>query len=292
MSWRTVIIESRAKLDSKMGYLVVRGEETKRILIDEIEMLIIENPAVAITGCLIEALIEKKVKVIFCDSKRNPSAELIPHHGSHDSSSKIRTQIIWKDEIKAMIWQEIVSQKIRNQMDFLCEINKVKEAELLASYVGQVEMMDASNREGHAAKVYFNALFGMGFTRSADTPINAALNYGYSLILSAFNRAVCTNGYLTQIGIFHCNIFNHFNLSCDLMEPFRILVDRYVYEMQPEVFDKDEKHQMWEILSETVLIDGSRRLVSDAIQIYTKSVFEAINDGDASRIKYHSIIFY
>ena len=50
--------------------------------------------------------------------------------------------------------------------------------------------MDSTNREGHAAKVYFNALFGMSFTRSADTPVNAALNYGYSIILSAFNREV------------------------------------------------------------------------------------------------------
>lgn len=60
MSWRTVIISSQAKLDFKMGYMVVRSDETKRVFLDEIAVLIIENPAVAITGCLIEALIEKK----------------------------------------------------------------------------------------------------------------------------------------------------------------------------------------------------------------------------------------
>ncbi len=87
MSWRTVIISNQSKLDFKMGYLVVRGEETKRVLVDEIAILLIENPAVSLTGCLVEALMEKKVRVIFCDSKRNPTAELVPHHGSHDSSS-------------------------------------------------------------------------------------------------------------------------------------------------------------------------------------------------------------
>lgn len=46
---------------------------------------------------------------------------------------------------------------------------------MLNEYIGQVELADASNREGHAAKVYFNALFGMDFTRSADIPVNAAL---------------------------------------------------------------------------------------------------------------------
>lgn len=79
MSWRTVIISNQSKLDYKMGYLFVRGIETRRIHIDEILNLVIENPAVSMTGCLIEVLVEKKIKVIFCDSKRNPTAELVPH---------------------------------------------------------------------------------------------------------------------------------------------------------------------------------------------------------------------
>lgn len=54
MSWRTVVISKRAKLDMKIGYLVVRSEEkTHRINLDEISVLIIENTAVSITGCLV-----------------------------------------------------------------------------------------------------------------------------------------------------------------------------------------------------------------------------------------------
>ena len=59
MSCRTVIISSRCKLDYKMGYMVVRAEETKQIFIDEIAVLMIENPAVSLTGCLLEALTKK-----------------------------------------------------------------------------------------------------------------------------------------------------------------------------------------------------------------------------------------
>ena len=55
----------------------------------------------------------------------------------------------------------------------------------------EVEPDDSSNREGHAAKVYFNALFGLDFTRSEDNVINAALNYGYGILLSCFNRNCC-----------------------------------------------------------------------------------------------------
>ena len=50
---------------------------------------------------------------------------------------------------------------------------------LLSSYVSEIEVGDTTNREAHAAKVYFNALFGRDFSRSDDHIINAALNYGY-----------------------------------------------------------------------------------------------------------------
>ena len=63
MSWCTVIITNRCKLDYRMGYMVVRGDEIKRVFVDEIAVLVIENPAVSFTGCLMEALVEKKVKV-------------------------------------------------------------------------------------------------------------------------------------------------------------------------------------------------------------------------------------
>ena len=290
MSWRTIIISSQSKLDYKMGFLVIRTDEVKRVYLDEIAILLIENPAVSLTGCLIEALTEKKIKVVFCDSKHSPIAELVSHHGSHDSSLKIRTQAQWSDEIKATVWREIVTEKIRKQTDFLGELGKQDESNLLFSYIGQVALWDETNREGHAAKVYFNALFGMDFTRSADTPINAALNYGYSVILSAFNREITANGYLTQLGIFHCNMFNHFNLSCDLMEPFRVLIDRYVYENPLTELTTEAKHGLWNILNDSVVIDDTQQTVLNAIKLYTRSVFEAINDEDVAQIRFFRLI--
>lgn len=290
MSWRVVVIENQAKLDYKMGYLVVRSLDTKRILLDEIAVLMVENPAVSLTGILIEELTAKKVKVIFCDAKHNPIAEIIPHHGSHDSSAKIRTQILWEQTSKDSVWRDVVSEKIRKQADFLLKTGNDKPARMLFDYIGHIELADITNREGHAAKVYFNALFGMDFTRSVDIPINAALNYGYSLLLSAFNREVCANGYLTQLGIFHNNMFNHFNLSCDLMEPFRVLVDRMVYEMHPIEFDKEQKHAMWSMMDQKVCIDGQEQFVMNAIKIYTKSVLDAVNDGDSSEIKFYTLL--
>lgn len=290
MSWRTVVISNRCKLDLKMGYMVIRGEETKRIYLDEIGLLIIENTAVSFTGCLLSALIEKKIKVIFCDEKRNPQGELVPCYGSYDCSRKIKSQIGWSHELKGAVWTEIVSAKIRMQAGYLDFLGYHKQADMLKDYISEMEFYDATNREGHAAKVYFNALFGMDFTRSDNNVTNAALNYGYSILLSAFNREVASNGYLTQLGLFHDNMFNNFNLSCDLMEPFRILVDKKVNEMKFTAFEKEEKHCILSILSDYVLMDNNKQTVLNAIKLYTKGVFDALGDGELSRIKSFKVI--
>ena len=256
MSWRTVVVGGHAKLDYKMDYLVVRKQEaTSKIYIGEIGMLIVESTAVSITTMLLSELAKNKVKVVFCDEKRNPQSEIIPYYGAHDTSMKIRQQIAWKTNIKSEVWTEIVAEKIRNQMRFLYERENKEQANLLKQYIQEILPGDESNREGHAAKVYFNAIFGLDFTRSEENAINAALNYGYSILLSCFNREIVSNGYITQIGLFHDNRFNQFNLASDFIEPFRTLIDRKVVRMMPEDFGKDEKMELVNVLNQNVIIE-------------------------------------
>jgi len=287
MSWRTVVVSSSAKLDYQMGYLVVRKDTTQKVHLGEIGLLIIESTAVSLTAALLAELVKHKIKVIFCDEKRNPSSELISCYGSHDTSAKIRKQMAWCEETKATIWTEIVAEKIRKQRENLIFFGCVEETRL-EGYLEELEFGDVTNREGHAAKVYFNALFGKDFSRTSDSNINAALNYGYSIILSTFNREIVSNGYLTQIGLFHDNMFNPYNLASDLMEPFRTIVDRFVKVQDWGSFEKQQKMQLVDLLNMEVRINGRNELVSNAIKIYCRSVFEALEDKDISVIKFYS----
>ncbi len=289
MSWRIVVISKRAKLDLQLGRMVVRNdEETTKVVLSEISTLLIESTAVSITTSLIAELAKRKIKVIFCDEKRNPSCELMNYYGSHDTSNKIRKQIVWKQNTKEAVWTEIVAEKIRKQMELLELLGK-EESELLDSYLREIVWNDASNREGHAAKVYFNALFGLDFTRTEDNLINAALNYGYSIICSAFTREIVANGYITQLGIFHDNMFNQFNLASDLMEPFRVLIDRKVLAMELWQFERNEKMQLVDGLNHEVQIDGKIQYVNNAIKIYCKSIFDALNEDDSALIQFYRI---
>lgn len=288
MSWRTIVISKRAKLDLQLGYMVVRSEEVTKIVLSEISTILIESTAVSLTTGLLAELSKRKIKVIFCDEKRNPSSELVSYYGSHDTSNKIRKQVAWKQNTKEAVWTEIVTEKIRKQKEIL-EILGKEESEILSSYIKEITWNDGTNREGHAAKVYFNALFGLDFTRTEDNYINAGLNYGYSIILSAFTREIVANGYITQLGLFHDNMFNQFNLASDLMKPFRVLIDQKILQMKLIDFEHNEKMQLVDVLNQEVLIDGKKQYVNNAIKIYCKSVFDALNDDDSSLMRFYRI---
>ena len=135
--------------------------------------------------------------------------------------------------------------------------------------------------------MYFNSLFGKEFSRSADNVTNAALNYGYSIILSSFTREIALNGYITQLGLFHDNMFNPFNLASDLMEPYRTIIDYKVKIMKPEKFEKEEKENILTVLQNEVIISGRKEIISNAIKIYCKSVFDAINEKDSALLKFY-----
>lgn len=286
MSWRIVCISSVSKLDYKMGYLVVRNQEgVKRVHLSEIAVLILESTAISLTAYLLCELNRQKITIIFCDEKRIPYGMLTALYGSHDTSLKYRQQVQWTSASKSFIWAEIVKSKIRGQYSILTD-EHTNEKRLLLQYIEQVQPADVTNREGHAAKVYFNALFGMDFSRSQGSFINAALNYGYRILLSVFSREIVSNGYCTQFGIFHNNVFNPLNLACDLMEPFRPLIDRIVSDMKPIQFEHDEKVQLIKKLFQQIQIAGKQQYLINAISIYTKSVLEAVEQGDISLLQF------
>lgn len=286
MGFRTVIVNSRAKLEFRLNFMIVRGENEKRIFIDEINTLIVQSTAVSLTAALLSELIRSGVKVIFCDEKFNPCSELIPYYGAHNTSKRYKIQMQWRDETKDEIWRLIIAQKITNQKNYLQKRGFPAEAELIGSYIPDILPGDTTNREGHSAKVYFNCLMPCGVSRRDGGFLNGCLNYGYAVLLSCFNREIVASGYLTQFGIWHDNEFNQFNLSSDLMEPFRTIVDEVAFSL-PEG-DKEFKRKMADILNFQISIDGKTTTLDLAVRTYVRSVLNALEASDPSLIIFPS----
>ncbi len=286
MGFRTVIVNSRAKLEFRLNFMIVKGENEKRIFIDEINTLIVQSTAVSLTAALLSELIRSGVKVIFCDEKFNPCSELIPYYGAHNTSKRYKIQMQWRDETKNEIWRLIIAQKITNQKNYLQKRGFSAEAELIGSYIPDILPGDTTNREGHSAKVYFNCLMPCGVSRRDGGFLNGCLNYGYAVLLSCFNREIVASGYLTQFGIWHDNEFNQFNLSSDLMEPFRTIVDEVAFSL-PEG-DKEFKRKMADILNFQISIDGKTTTLDLAVRTYVRSVLNALEASDPSLIIFPS----
>ena len=288
MSFRTVVISRKSKISYKNRFLVVKREEDEKYIhLSEIDTIIVDSISVSISAYLLKELAENKINIMFCDEKHNPFGELVPYYSKHNTSKVIKEQISWKATNKDKMWAEIVKNKIMNQALLLRKIRSSK-YELVLSYVDEVVSGDKTNREGHAAKVYFNALFGNKFVRNADDFINAALNYGYAILLSTINKEIINNGYLTQLGIHHKNEFNEFNLTCDLMEPFRIVVDNFVYYNKDRKFDTEYKMDIVNILNNTFNYLNKNYTLKDIIKMFVKSTLEIMNDSDG----YKRFIYY
>ena len=278
MSFRTVVITKQSKISYKNRFLVVKQENDERYIhLSEIDTIVVDSISVSISAYLSKELADNKINIIFCDEKHNPFGEIIPYYSKHNTSKMIKEQIKWKISDKDKLWAEIVKNKIINQA-MLLKKTKSSKYKLILSYIDEIVNGDKTNREGHAAKVYFNALFGNNFVRNSDDSINAALNYGYAILLSTINKEIINNGYLTQLGIHHKNEFNEFNLTCDLMEPFRIIIDNFVYYNQERKLDTEYKLDIVNIFNETFRYQGKNYTLKDIIKMFVKNTLKSVNN--------------
>lgn len=185
-------------------------------------------------------------------------------------------QCTWSEEKKLILWQRIVTMKIKNQRLLLDSLN-IKFHESLLKYENRVLPGDKNNCEASAARIYFKALFGRNFTRHSADDINSALNYGYILILNTFNRILSMHGYHAAIGIKHQNRKNKFNLSCDLMEPFRPFIDKIVFNNVEKPFDWNYKKILIESLQKKIRYGNREMSLSDVCENYSLDILSAIN---------------
>ena len=183
------------------------------------------------------------------------------------------------------VWRRIVQEKIMKQSSVLARFD-MERSMMLQRYAEEVLELDSSNREGHSAKVYFNTIFGDGFSRKKSCVENSCLDYGYAVLLSSVNRVIAALGYSTELGIFHDNMYNRYNLGSDLMEPLRPLVDRMVLDMNPTAFSTECKRVLASLLNQKVVLDGKTMYLSNAMPIYVKSVTDALENDDSDMLRF------
>ncbi len=263
---RTLIFTSPCRVSYKNGQLVVENHETgeqKKAPVEDLGVVLIENQQVSITVPALNALSANNCAVVFCDSKHMPSSMLMPLDSNSVQGERYRDQVEASLPLKKSLWKQIVQMKIRNQSSLLTKVGR--DGGKLKPFYTNVKSGDSDNREGIAAKIYWDELFGDEFVRSRTGPDpNSLLNYGYSILRAAMARAIVGSGLSPSFGLFHKNRYNAFPLADDLMEPYRPYVDAVVYQLlldeKTELGPEVKQRLLRVLFADTVFEDCTRPL--------------------------------
>lgn len=288
---RTLFFSTPYRLSLRNGQIVVATHEMpdmeQTIPIEDVGFVVLEHQQTSITLPLLNALSDHNVAVIFCGENRMPNAMLMNLDSNTTQGEIYRDQLSAGEPLKKGLWKQIVEAKIRNQAALLHKLGK--DGDKLKPCYSNVKSGDADNREGVAAKLYWNELFGAHFVRSrkGDAP-NALLNYGYTLLRAAVARSLMGSGLFPALGLFHRNRNNSFPLADDVMEPYRPYVDEVVFMMYANgetELDKTAKAQLLKVLYTDTVFTKTRRPLDIGLTQTTASLAKCFS-GESRRIAY------
>jgi len=257
--------------------------------VEDVGFVVLENQQITLSMPLLNALAENNVAVIFCNNRHMPHSQLFPLEGNHVQGEMHRQQAMASEPLKKQLWKQTVEAKITNQAALLKRLGK--QPGKLNSVSKEVKSGDSTGREGLAARIYWQEMFGNGFTRDRfGAPPNHLLNYGYIILRAAVARALTGSGMLPSFGIFHHNRYNAYCLADDIMEPYRPFTDALVYELWEKYpgmaeLSTEIKARLLEVLTTDVAFDKFTRPLMVGLSQTTASLARCFA-GEQRKIEY------
>lgn len=263
---------------------------------DDVDTLIFDNVNGYLSNKLIQKCVEHEISLIFCDEKHSPLLLLDNLYNQKKRFELLNDQLTVGNKVKNRLWSKIVLSKINNQAQCLEETGHSKiNVSLIKSIKNNITEGDKHNVEAYAAREYFPMMFGKNFKRGRyDDIVNASLNYGYSILRALIRKEIVIHGLEPSFGIHHASVENPFNLSDDLIEPYRAFVDELVYESilpkNHEQLDSEDREDIVKILFEKCVIDNKVYCLGDAIKVTVNSYLNCLNNKSSSNLKLPTFI--
>ena len=246
----------------------------------------LDNKQITVTSGVLEALLENNCAVITCDSKSMPVGLMLPLYGNTTQNERFRHQLDSSLPLKKQLWQQTIKVKIENQAAVLKKCTG-EEIRCMKMWASEVKSGDSENMEARAAAYYWKYLFPIdGFTRGRDgIPPNNLLNYGYAILRAVVARGLVSSGLLPTLGIHHHNRYNAYCLADDLMEPFRTVVDKAVYTLNPEnkyieELTQDMRRNLISTLQGKLNTANGMWKISDLIQRSAQQTADSFQSGE------------
>lgn len=296
MGWRIVYIEESEYLSLYLDNIKIKRNEQDIIIpLKDIHTLIIDNYKTVLSVNLLNKCSEEKINVVLCGLDHLPQTTIYPLSGNHRMPYELKKQIAWSEDVRKRLQKYIVKAKIRNQYKLLAQFFKSQEViDRLQKFETEVTDGDIGNREGLAAKMYFRELFGKEFIRFEDTVINAGLNYGYAILRSQITKVLIGKGLNTSLGLFHHGPENMYNLSDDIIEVFRPIVDQWVYEnlVKSEMFVRNHRIELLHLTVKNMKYNKEVHTLMNVIYLYVSNILDYIETGSLDRLIFPCILEY
>ena len=207
----------------------------------------------------LQVLAENNIGGVMLD-KRGKLFSYFNEISSSEPLIRQRQYDTFRDETKVdYLSKWIVSQRIRTQIVLFKElridekkIGKMENALSHLEYVkGSRQIMKVEDDIGRIYYHTFSTLFNpeLGFStrnslrnfrpKDASDVINSLLNYGFGILYGEVTKQLNVLGLDCFVGFYHKNEFSRLALVYDMIEPFRHLVERSVYQIQEQIKRKD-----------------------------------------------------
>lgn len=228
MTWRSIVISNPCRLRRDKFRLAIEQEQTAYIPFEDIALILLNHREINLSHAVLTACGEFGISLFSTGDTHQPNGVFLPFLQHSRATRWLRLQLALSKPVVKRSWAAIVRSKLNNQAACL-RLNELEGDGRLESYARRIRSGDPDNLEGQAAAYYFTQVFGRNFKRSKDCLVNSVLDYGYAIIRGAIARGLVAHGLMPSIGLFHASEQNAFNLADDVIEPFRPLVDLFVY---------------------------------------------------------------
>ena len=228
MSFHTLYITKRCFVRVSHNQLVIEGSETVHIPVEDIQTLVLESQQVTITTSALSSLSKEGCDTLYCGADHKPVGVQLSFMPHSRQALVNRGQLAWTQPFKKRCHQTIIQKKILNQAiceEFLTRVGRSP----LRDFSQKVQLADKTHCEALAASLYFSWYLGGHGRREKEYFLNDALNYAYAVVRSRISQSLSASGFIPSVGLFHHSELNNFNLADDMIEPFRPIVDYYIY---------------------------------------------------------------
>ncbi|WP_444936339.1 type II CRISPR-associated endonuclease Cas1 [Microbulbifer sp. JMSA004] len=282
-----LLIENPCSLSIHLGCLRIcrENEDALRIPPQDIAVICLHHFAIRISVAVLQALADAGAIVIITDSRHHPAGALLPEFGRGQATLRLRQQLALEQSGKTgALWRKLVAARLGTQAKTL-QKRQQKSVQRLLRLSKNVKDGDPANLEGQGAKIYWRELFGTPFQREkhgATDPLNARLNFGYTIIRSLIARELAIASLRPELGLGHHSQENPFNLADDFLEAYRFLVEDTVASEgnpAPQPLDAESRRQLLDrIYSAPIQLQGKDFRLPAAVKQTVNSFIQQLED--------------